>query len=164
MVGSLLLHDIPTPVTLALLPLFIASWWQDWRSARTATSYFSGELVGFDALTAGNYVALVDGWRRPAPQGAWLSTATLISWAGVFAIYVAWNVAVMRKADQATRKAFLRFTLAELPLLAIGIALIAVQTTVGWDIRWLQPVGVGLLAASHAALLVMWRVMSAKED
>ncbi|MER7969351.1 hypothetical protein ABTX35_10210 [Streptomyces sp. NPDC096080] len=151
-------------MTLTLLPLFIASWWQDWQSARTATSYFSGELVGFDALTAGNYIALVDGWRRPAPHGAWLSTPTLISWTTVFAIYVAWNLAVMRKADTPTRKAFLRFTIAEIPLLALGIALIAVQTSVGWGNRWLQPIGVGLLAASHAGLLIMWRIMSAKEE
>lgn len=163
MTGALLLHDIPHPVTLLLLPLFVASWWQDWQSARTATSYFSGELVGFDALTAGNYVALVDGWRRPVPEGAWLSTATLISWTGVFAIYIAWNLTVMRESDPPTRRAFLRFTLAELPLLAVGTALVVMQLHLVEESRWISLTGVCVLATAHAALLILWRVMSAKQ-
>jgi hypothetical protein len=163
-IGALVLHDVPTPPTLALVPLFVASWWQDWQSARAATSYFSGELVGFDALTAGNYIALVDGWHRPVPEGAWLSTPTLVSWTGVFAIYIAWNLAVMRKADSPTRRAFLRFTIAELPLLAIGCTLITLQVSSDHEPRWVQPSGIGLLALAHVALLVLWRLMSRKEQ
>lgn len=163
-IGALVLHDIPTYPMLALVPLFAASWWQDWQSARAATSYFSGELVGFDALTAGNYIVMVDGWRRPVPEGAWLSTSTLISWTGVFAIYIAWNLAVIRQADPPTRRAFLRFTIAELPLLAIGCVLITLQVSSHDEPRWAQPLGIGLLALAHVALLVVWRLMTRKEQ
>ncbi|MGP3922429.1 hypothetical protein [Streptomyces sp. 8N616] len=163
-IGALVLHDVANTLTLAFIPLFVASWWQDWQSARAATSYFSGELVGFDALTAGNYIALADGWSRPVPDGAWLSTPTLISWTGVFAIYISWNLAVIRKADPPTRRAFLRFTIAELPLLAIGCTLVALQLGFDDEPGWVHPAGVGTLALAHAALLVFWRLMSQKEQ
>lgn len=160
MVGALLLNNIPNILTLVLVPLFVASWWQDWRSARTASSYFSSELVGFDALTAANYVGLVDGWRRSVPHDALLSTTTLVHWTAVFVIYIAWNLAILRKADGPTQRAFLSFSVAEVPLVAIGVTLVAAQATRWTEPRWLQPVGIITLAVSHVALLILWRLMS----
>jgi hypothetical protein len=162
--GTLLLHDIPRVAVFVLVPVFIASWWQDWVSARAATSYFSGQLVGFDVLTAGNYVALVDSWRRPVPAGGIVSTALLVHWTLVFVIYIVWNLAIARTSDDATRQAFIRFSLAEAPLVVVGAALAVVQY-LALDIPGIvQPLGIIMMAAGHIGLLVFWRIMSRKED
>lgn len=149
-----------TPV----VPILIASWWQDWLSARAATSYFSGELVGFDILTAGNYIALVDAWSRPVPAEALVSTPLLVHWTGVFVIYIAWNLTIIRQADPDTRKAFIKFSLWELPIALLGAALVLAQATAWAEPSWFQPVGVAALAAAHVTLLVTWRLMSRKEN
>ncbi len=159
-VGVLLLHDIPHLITLAFVPVFVASWWQDWRSARAAASYFSAELVGFDVLTAGNYIGLVNGWRRPVGEGELVSTATLVHWTAVFVIYIAWNLALARKADEPTRRAFIRFSIAELPIALVGAALVAARIFDWQEPGWVQPVGIVALAIAHSCLLVLWRVMS----
>jgi hypothetical protein len=162
--GAVLLHDVPDAVVFALVPLFVASWWQDWVSARAATSYFSGELVGFDILTAGNYVALASSWRDSAPPGGVVGSATLFHWTSIFVIYIAWNMAIARKADPPTRRAFIRFSLAEAPLVLIGGLLFVAQVS-HWVVpEWAQPVGVTVLALAHVTLLVSWRIMSRKES
>lgn len=161
--GAFLLRDIPGTMTLVLVPLFAASWWQDWRSARLAATYFSGQLVGFDLLTAGNYIGLVTAWTEDAPEDGILSTYTLFHWTAVFVIYIVWNLMVIRQADASTRRAFWAFTVAEIPVAAVGSVLFTAQVT-AWDPpAWLQPTGVGALAVSHIAFLVLWQVMTRRE-
>jgi len=159
-VGALFLHDIPQLVTAVFVPVFVASWWQDWRSARAATSYFSAELVGFDVLTAGNYIGLVSSWRHPVADGELVSTETLSHWTAVFVIYIVWNLALMREADAPTRRAFAWFCLAETPIALIGFGLIAARVLDWHEPVWAQSAGVVALAVAHVALLVLWRVMS----
>lgn len=156
----MLLHQVSNLATAVLVPLFIASWWQDWRSARAATSYYSAELVGFDVLTAGNYVGLANGWRLPTTPEQVVSTATLAHWTAIFAIYIVWNLALIREADEPTRKAFIKFNIAELPLVILGIFLLAARLFELHMIRLMQSVGIAILALAHLILLVSWRVMS----
>jgi hypothetical protein len=162
--GTLILHDISQVAVFALIPVFVASWWQDWISARAATSYFSGQLVGFDVLTAGNYVAMVDSWRQPVPADGVVSTALLVHWTLVFVIYIVWNIVIARASDDATRRAFIRFSLAEAPLVVIGAALAVVQHLDFKVPHVLQPLGIVLMASAHVGLLVFWRIMSRKDD
>jgi hypothetical protein len=163
-VGALLLHEVPNSTTLILAPVLIASWWQDWLSARAAASYFSGELVGFDLLTAGNYIGLVDSWRRDVPAGGLVSTELLVHWTGIFIIYIAWNLVIIRKADPATRSAFIKFSVAETPVAIVGSLLVVGQVGVWAQPSWVQPLGVTALAIAHVTLLVTWRIMSRKEQ
>jgi hypothetical protein len=162
--GTLLLHEVPGLTAFLLIPIFVASWWQDWVSARAATSYFSGQLVGFDVLTAGNYVALVDSWRRPVPSGGVVSTALLVHWTLVFVIYIAWNLVIAKTSDDATRQAFIRFSLAEAPLVALGTTLIIIQHFALAVPDILGPLGIIIMGTAHIGLLVFWRIMSRKGD
>lgn len=163
-VGILFVHEIAGLTTLLLVPVFVASWWQDWRSARAAATYFMGSLAGFDALTAANYAALADSWRRPVASGMFLSPQTFFHWTGVFVIYILWNLALMRSAEPRTRRVFLIFSLAETPLVIIGAALTAAAILHTAPERWLTVAGIAVLAAGHIALLVAWRVMSGQDE
>lgn len=163
-VGALVLHDLPNSIILALVPLFVASWWQDWLSARAAASYFSGELVGFDLLTAGNYIGLANGWSGHVPANGVASTELLVHWTGIFVIYIAWNLVIIRKADATTRSAFIKFSVAEAPIAMVGLLLLLGQLGVWPQPAWVQPVGVVALAIAHLTLLVTWRIMSRKEE
>ncbi len=163
-VGALILHEVPNSITLALVPLLVASWWQDWLSARAAASYFSGELVGFDLLTAGNYIGLANAWRSDVPVNGVVSTELLVHWTGIFVIYIAWNLVIIRKADPTTRRAFIKFSIAEAPIAVVGLLLLLGQLGVWPQPSWVQPVGVAALAIAHLTLLVTWRIMSRKEE
>lgn len=163
-VGALVLHDIPNSIMLAFVPLLVASWWQDWLSARAAASYFSGELVGFDLLTAGNYIGLANGWGSDVPANGVVSTELLVHWTGIFVIYIAWNLVIIRKADPATRRAFIKFSVAEAPIAVVGLLLLLGQLGAWPQPSWVQPVGVVTLAIAHLTLLVAWRTMSGQEE
>lgn len=163
-VGILRVHDISGLTTTLLIPIFVASWWQDWRSARAAATYFAGSLAGFDALTAANYAALADGWHRPATSGMFVSPQTLFHWSAVFLIYIVWNLALIRSAEPRTRRVFLIFSLVEVPFVLIGAALATAAALDHPPVRWLTLSGITALAAGHAALLVAWRLMSGHEE
>lgn len=159
-----MLGSVPRPETLLFVPVFVASWWQDWRSARAASSYFAADLVGFDVLTAGNYIGLVVGWRTEPEELHLVSTATLAHWTAVFAIYIAWNLTLIKKADEPTRRAFIRFSVAETPIVLVGVVLVAARLLEWWEPVWLQPAGIIVMAVAHVSFLVFWALMSRREQ
>jgi len=163
-VATLILHDIKGIVSLLLVPLFAASWWQDWRSARAATTYYAGVMVGSDAITSANYAALADGWRRGFDPGMLLSSQTYFHWSAIFAIYIVWNLVLIRSGDQRTRKMFIWFSVAEAPLLVVSTLLSVASILHHPLFKWVVVVGIVFLAVGHVLLLVGWRLMSRSDS
>lgn len=163
-VGALTFPRIGAVVGYSLIPLFAVSWWQDWKSARAAASYFAARLVPFDVLTAGNYIGLAVSLQwRPAGDSV-VNTRTIFHWAAIFLIYIAWNLAIAKDSDAKTRKVFAFFSLAEVPLALIGIGL-TTTAAFAWRIgAWPYWAGLSVMAAGHVGLLVAWRLMSRSED
>lgn len=159
-VGALVLHEIRGVTTLLLVPVFAASWWQDWRSARFATTYYAAFLVGSDTLTAANYAALADGWRHHYDHSMLLSSQTYFHWTAIFVIYIVWNLVLARSGDAPTRRMFRWFSVAEAPLVVIGSGLTALSILHHAVENWVVLSGVIVLALGHVGLLVGWRLMS----
>lgn len=162
--GIIFLRDLHGLTVTFLIPIFVASWWQDWRSARAADTYFSGYLTGFDALTAANYATLAISWKESPQSGMLLNSATFFHWTGIFVIYIVWNLALVRGADQRTRAMFIGFSLAELPLVVAGGLLTATAILHHPPSQPVVLAGISFLTAGHVALLVVWRIMSRGES
>lgn len=163
-VGALSLGHVQHLSTVPFLVIFVASWWQDWKSARAATTFYSGELVGFDLLTAGNYVALAASLSALTQSDVWIGSRTVLHWAGIFAIYIAWNLWIIRDADGATRRIFIIFALAEIPLLGMCVTILLMREGVGQYASWLDDLLLVITAVGHAALLAAWRWMSRRAE
>jgi hypothetical protein len=159
-VGIIFLRHVHGLTVILLIPIFVASWWQDWRSARAAATYFAGHLAGFDALTAANYATLAISWQDNASSGMLLNAATLFHWTAIFVIYIAWNLALVPGADPKTRSMFIGFSLAELPVVVIGALLTAAAILHRPPSQPLTITGVSVVAGCHLAFLVVWRLMS----
>jgi hypothetical protein len=98
------------------------------------------------------------------PADGVVSTALLVHWTLIFVIYIVWNLVIARTSDEATRRAFFRFSLAEAPLVVVGAVLVAAQYLRLDVSEAAQPLGIGLMAAAHVGLLVFWRLMSRREE
>jgi hypothetical protein len=159
-VGIVFLHHVHGLTVILLIPIFVASWWQDWRSARAAATYYAGHLAGFDALTAANYATLAISWQDNASSGMLLSSPALFHWTAIFVIYIVWNLALVPGADPKTKRMFIGFSLAEFPLVVVGGLLTAAAILHRPPNESLVLAGISMLAASHLALLVVWRLMS----
>jgi hypothetical protein len=159
-IGIIFLRNVHGLTVILLIPVFVASWWQDWRSARAAATYFAGHLAGFDALTAANYATLAISWQQQASRGMLLSAETLFHWAGIFAIYILWNLALVPGSDRSTRRMFIWFSVAELPLVVLAGLLTTAAISHHPPSRSIVIAGISILAAGHIGLLGMWRYIS----
>jgi hypothetical protein len=145
---------------LIVLPVLVLSWAQDWISCTIAADYYDGRLAAFDIVTAANYVALARALELHVSSTWRLSQFVFVHWATVFAIYITWNLRLMRDSDGTTRRMMRRFALAEiLPLGVCGVLI--VLSGEGDTIRTPAELAlVALLMAMHAALLWYWRRQS----
>lgn len=155
--GAYLLREIPAWAALIVAPVLVASWCQDWLSARAVTPQKSGKLLGFDILAAANYVCIIAAWEQPAPANGFVSTSLLVHWSGIFIIYIAWNASLVGTVDDVTRRQLIKFSLLETPLAAMGLTLAFAQAAAWQQAGWVQPTGVLLLGFMHLALLASWR-------
>lgn len=142
---------------LIVLPVLVLSWAQDWISCTIASDYYDGRLAAFDIVTAVNYVALARAIELHVGSTWRLSPFVFVHWAAVFAIYITWNLRLMRDSDETTRRMMRKFALAEVLPLGVCGALIVLSDE-GSTIR--TPGELALLAvliAMHGALLWHWR-------